>query len=171
MQESSIGKLGKQEGKRSRVKYEKGKKGLGKREAVCDITPLLTSFRCQCRCWRRRNSHTWSWGKKGRPCNLRFHCKSCEGEGSQFHHGRDMSNDGNIRGSDSPQCCAWSYHTNRTSCHCPCPKHVWHSHGLWLEPCVLFCPWSRGLGACHDRCDNIHGQWHWQQQVVLSFDT
>ena len=38
MRESSIGKLGKREERRSGVKYKKGKKRLGKREAVCDRT-------------------------------------------------------------------------------------------------------------------------------------
>jgi len=34
MQECSIGKLGKQEGKRSRVKYKREKERLGKKEVV-----------------------------------------------------------------------------------------------------------------------------------------
>ena len=36
MREQSIGKLCKQGRKRSGIKYEKGKKKLGKRRAVCD---------------------------------------------------------------------------------------------------------------------------------------
>ena len=45
MWEQSIGKLCKQGRKWSGIEYEKEKKKLGKRRAVRDITPLLTSFR------------------------------------------------------------------------------------------------------------------------------
>ena len=41
MQESSIGKLAKREGKQPRVKYKKGKEGLGKRKGAVYDTSCL----------------------------------------------------------------------------------------------------------------------------------
>jgi len=138
--ESSISNLGKQDGKRSGVKYEKGRKELGKWEAVRDITPLLTSFRRQCHCQQRCSGHIQSWGEKGKPYNLRIRYKNHGDKDSQCHHGHSMSSDGNIQGNNNPQYCDLSYHTNCTSCHCPCPMHGWPDHGLRFELGDLSCP-------------------------------
>jgi len=167
--ECSIGRLGNQKGDQSRVKYKGGKERLGKREVVRDITPLLMSFRCQHHHQQQCSGCTQSWGEMGRPYSLWICCIGHKGEDSQFYCDCVISSVGNSWGSNIPQCCDPSYHTNRTFCHSPCPRHVWRGRKWQLEPCILFCPWSRGLGACCDRYDSVHRRWHWQWRVVQNF--
>jgi len=101
MRESSISNLGKRDRKRSGVKYKKGRKELGKWEAVRDITPLLTSFRHQCYRQWRHSGHIQSWGEKGKPYNPRICYKSHGDEDSQCHHGHGVSSNGNTQGNNS----------------------------------------------------------------------
>jgi len=93
--------------------------------------------------WKLQNSNNWktwwpdrdssghiqSWGEKGKLYSPWTHCINHGGENSPFHHGHIVGSVSNSWGSNIPQCCDPSYHTNHISCHCLCPRHVWRDRG------------------------------------------
>ena len=72
------------------MKKERG--GLGKKKAVCDITPLLTFFRCQWSRLQQCSSRIQSLDKKGKPYSLLLQHKSHGDKRNQAHHVYDESN-------------------------------------------------------------------------------